>query len=633
MKQIVTNVFVHIRRYRLLMLLILFPLLILVYEWSGNSVPVDRADVNSGVIDLRERSMAHGSLLQLNGEWLSRNMSTGHTTREEVPDRWQAGERGFREYTLKMILPASTDDWGMAVGNIISANRLLINGRLAGQSGVPALSAKDTVPLNKPYYVFFDGSKRPQTMTLTLQVANHSVYAGGFIQPLLLATQKDIQNLQARERSKDLAVASVALCFSLFSFGIFLIRRNERTSLYFSLMSLSLAIHALIFSQRLIYEWLPFLSFSAVGTLQFMNALSLVFFIKFYRDVLNDSWLQRISPWVDKGAWVLLAVFLLLPHSMLTRFAGVVALLIFFTFSLLLLVSVRALFRHSLRSSLILLGFSLPVYVSLKLVLFLVLGVDSYADVTSINPLVIPLFIFTQAIVIAQTQREQEVQIRQASEALIKSEIAFLRAQIKPHFLYNALNTLMWATDKSPEQTKYLIFHLSNVLRASYHFDYAKQVVPFTDEITIVRSYLIIEEARFADRLVIQYDLETEDFMLPPFVLQPLVENALQHGILVKHEGGQLTIGTRRVQGEMNGIEVYIEDDGPGMTEDRFHSLIMNDVKSIRNDDSGSVSGVGLPNVHMRLLRINHSGLRLEQVKPSGARIVFFIKSNNKNDT
>lgn len=158
----------------------------------------------------------------------------------------------------------------------------------------------------------------------------------------------------------------------------------------------------------------------------------------------------------------------------------------------------------------------------------------------------------------------QELEQEQTSRELEKARYLSLQAQIDPHFLFNTLNVISHtALFENASGTVKLINSLASVFRYRLEF---KNEVTLADEITFVREYLEIQQARFGERLKYKLDDPAlyNDFTIPPFVIQPFVENAVRHGIEPKETGGTVIVAISR---EGDSIHVTIEDDGVGVPE------------------------------------------------------------------
>jgi two-component system, LytTR family, sensor kinase len=163
---------------------------------------------------------------------------------------------------------------------------------------------------------------------------------------------------------------------------------------------------------------------------------------------------------------------------------------------------------------------------------------------------------------------------------LAQSQLQVLRMQLQPHFLFNTLNAISALVLADPPQAKVMIARLSDFLRLTLEQHHVQQV-PLSREVQFLEAYLGIQKVRFQDRLVTHLDVgDTGNAMVPSLILQPLVENALRHGLLAKTGGGELRIMARRIDGDLH---VQVEDDGLGLPL------------------TGAVEGVGLSNTRARL--------------------------------
>lgn len=174
-----------------------------------------------------------------------------------------------------------------------------------------------------------------------------------------------------------------------------------------------------------------------------------------------------------------------------------------------------------------------------------------------------------------------------------KSEMKALQAQINPHFLYNTLDSIIWMSEAGRnEEVVLMTSALAKLLRQSISND--KEQVRIAEEIEYVRSYLIIQKMRYKDKLEYSIDVVPEimEVKIIKFVLQPLVENAIYHGLKYKEKRGNLSI-----RGYERGGKVYItiSDDGGGMSETQLLHVFDETNKEHKS------SGVGVPNVQKRL--------------------------------
>ena len=197
---------------------------------------------------------------------------------------------------------------------------------------------------------------------------------------------------------------------------------------------------------------------------------------------------------------------------------------------------------------------------------------------------------------------------------LEKAELRALQAQINPHFLFNALNTIVSYTRTDADIARKLLIHLGNYFRNS--LQKVEDFIDFQTEIKNIQSYLAIEEARFGHRLKVLYNIEDNiNCQLPPLIIQPIVENAVKHGLLPQKTGGTITIAARNSEW---GTVIIIIDDGVGMTPEKIKSLF---------HDPSIHQGIGMRNVDKRLRLIygEKSGLIVESEPQKGTKVTIRI--------
>ncbi|ADL06995.1 sensor histidine kinase [Thermosediminibacter oceani] len=203
---------------------------------------------------------------------------------------------------------------------------------------------------------------------------------------------------------------------------------------------------------------------------------------------------------------------------------------------------------------------------------------------------------------------------------LAKAELRALQSQINPHFLFNALNTIVSICRKDPEQARALLIYLGEFFRKN--LSSGRELVPLEQEIEHVKAYLAIEQARFGERLKVVFEIDpVTGVMVPPLILQPLVENAVKHGLLPKKEGGTVIIKAKNVTG---GMEITVADDGMGMDEDTLKGILLHRVSSDR---------IGLCNVNERLESLygEESRLKVSSKPMLGTVVKFFIPAAAEN--
>ena len=218
----------------------------------------------------------------------------------------------------------------------------------------------------------------------------------------------------------------------------------------------------------------------------------------------------------------------------------------------------------------------------------------------------------------AQQIKQQELELKQKELELTQSRIATMTSQIQPHFIYNTLTAIKSLIRVDPEQAVDTVTDFSNYLRKNLNSLSITTPVSFDDELKHVETYLSIEQKRFQNKLNISYDIAARDFYLPSLTIQPIVENAVRHGITSSKEGGgNITISA---YGQDKDIIITVTDDGAGFDTDQ----IKNKKEQIK---------VGLENVRTRLSAMVGGTLDVQSKIGIGTKVTIIIPKINEEKT
>lgn len=215
-------------------------------------------------------------------------------------------------------------------------------------------------------------------------------------------------------------------------------------------------------------------------------------------------------------------------------------------------------------------------------------------------------------LIFVNIQFEYEIKIRKQETELSEQRIALALSQIQPHFLYNSLGTIAELCRIDPEKAERTTIKFSSFLRANMDSLNSHAPIPFSKEIDHVENYLFLEQQRFGDRLRVVYNICSENFSVPSLSVQPLVENAVVHGVLRKKEGGCITISTS--EGEEH-YSITISDDGIGME------------RSKAMESLGNHAHVGIENVRNRIESMVNGTLKIDSDE-NGTTITIKIPKN-----
>lgn len=234
----------------------------------------------------------------------------------------------------------------------------------------------------------------------------------------------------------------------------------------------------------------------------------------------------------------------------------------------------------------------------LDLFVFYFSGDSARLSFTLAAHLIYVIVVGTQTLVRANRQ-EMELE---------KSRTAVMRSQIQPHFLFNSLTAIAMLCEKDPKLAKETAITFADYYRGNLRAIDRTEPIHFQQELEHLKMYLFIQKQRFGEYLNVVFDIETTDFLIPALSIQPLVENAVKHGIGAKEEGGTVTIAVRELS---DSFQITVSDDGVGF-----------DPNAIDNRDR---QHIGLENVRNRLLLMCDAILSVDSVLGKGTTITISL--------
>lgn len=228
--------------------------------------------------------------------------------------------------------------------------------------------------------------------------------------------------------------------------------------------------------------------------------------------------------------------------------------------------------------------------------------------------LLYPAFGISLLLIYIVLQQEQEKLLIEKELELSDSRIKVMVSQIQPHFLYNTLNSIYHLCEKDSGMAQRAISDFSDYLRMNLKSLDHTEPIPFAEELKHVKTYLHLEKMRFEEELRVEYDIEADEFLLPALTIQPLVENAVKHGIIPKKGGGTVTLAARE---ESECYRIIIADDGVGF------------VPGIKKEDGKS--HIGIRNVRQRLREMCRAELDIESALGKGTKVTITLPKGQQN--
>lgn len=589
---------------------------------------------SKGIVDLSAWDFTKSGPVSLNGEWAcydgqlltpadfggmgaQKPRLTGYVNltagRIDNPSLRINAPKGVRTYRLVVKTGPSSQTFGLKVDNINMSSRLYVGGTLQGESGTPAEAGQGYSRKPQTYNAYFQ--LRGGRTEILLQTANYDDPFYGTQYTLLFGLQKDISFNTEITGAIELCGAAAAFLLAFFYLCMYLARKKDRWFLFASFEFFGLTLAMLTAGEKLLYFILPSIPFELFAKLQaFCLPVIFVSIIAFTRStsrIFLPEWYVRIN---YRTSLVYTAAVIFTPYSVYVYLSGVWGTFLVLS-QLCFLWMLRRVYQmvpHPLQKTEVLLsGFcmgALMICLANNL-----LYNFSWVPSKAVNSVAACIFILLSIAVIA-------LRLMESMEETVQNELAFLQAQIKPHFIYNAINIIISFCYTDGERAAKLLTNFSRYLRLTFDVDKQSERVPLRREIDMIKAYMEIEQARFGDTIRIEYDIEESllDRQIPPLIIQPLVENAIRHGLRKKEGGGLVTVSVHNPGG---AFTIVVKDNGIGIPPGLADRL---------KNPGRNREGVGLVNVNRRVGRWKNARMELAGKEGAGTVVTITVKPNDK---
>lgn len=583
------------------------------------------AITNNGRADLSGIDFSHNSLVSLDGQWefywnKLLMPESFHSEQEpqmdsfmKVPGIWadNAGthynRKGIATYRMSLYYPSSLKDPAVRIQNAATAYKLYANGQLVAKVGNAAYSqayfkeGEQTLIIDLP--------KDTQEIELVFQVANLNYATGGLRANPVFGSKQVLEQQKMILLVIQLLFIGGVFIFSLHYFFLFLLQAKNKTALFFSILCFITVLRSLIWGETPLMILFPDVSFDLRMYINYLTGYNYVpMVILFVHSIYAVEIKKRITGFILLPTLVFDGMLLFTSPEFMSSYTNCIYIILLLQMLYIMGMLIKAVLRKRDNSVLMFIAICVFIWAINTDIL-------NYKVIGSINLLCMFLFgnfavilamSYVQAIQQAVDHKklilynEKLLEADKLKDKIMATEMSFLQAQIKPHFLYNALNAIANVCEKDGKQAGKLIIYLAVYLRGSLEFNNLNKIVTIEKELEFVDTYFCIEQARFGQKIQLRKEIEIPlDVQIPVLILQPLVENAVRHGISKKTGGGTVTV---RMMQKGDNIYIEIEDDGAGISCEKLKVLLNED-----NIDQG----VGLLNIHNRLLKLYGRGLEI----------------------
>ncbi len=592
-----------------------------------------------GNLDLSGWNFKEEGSVDLTGEWefypgsllLPSELNQTIKKYGQVPGSWSRKllfdmpVRGCGTYRLKITLPEESGKLLIKIQNIWMAHCIYLNGIQVKESGKVTDSEAGYLALNTPYMMAVNPVN---TLDIVIQVANYTYYDGGIIAPLQLGPMSQMEVKNRLYFGLDLAGLFLFLTFGVFYLHLYRMRDKEVSYLYSGLYLILLAFITITSGEKLFMRLLPSLPFDVAYKFQdFVARGGFPVLILFLRSVEPKVMGHKLMMYILSPVLLYFVLIILTPLSFHSTFLDEICLYQ----NIIMLSCVGRLFyilvRNENRGS----PFNEFTYIVTSFVFVTLLQFNEgliYLGIVhnnAIGKISSFGFLFSLNVVLARryTSKLEEAQIL-SRELKLSNEIlndcidrmTLMQVQMKPHFIYNTLNNIIALCYEDSEKAANLVYLLSTYLRHVFLTDQPGIKIPVTKELELIHTYIEIEKLRFGDRLNYKTNIDTaiymEQIMIPALIIQPLVENAVVHGLFNKP--GRGTVRLTVTEGDYF-IKVMVEDDGTGMDDDRLYQIL--------NEDT--CTGFGIKNIRKRLVAIPKASFSIDSELEKGTRCILYL--------
>lgn len=588
---------------------------ILILTSTGCSTIASAPRAKQGVLDLRNWDFASSGIISLDGEWdfywnRLLNYSDFKENEEDdfvlVPETWdnyvmnqtELSGKGFATYRLRVQTNLAKGTLlALRLKTVSSAYQIFIDDTYLIGAGTVSTDGKGEKGAYHPQSgIFLVPNKE---FDIIIQVSNFHYARGGLWDSLSLGQAEQIQNYENMLVGRETFLIGVLIIIALFYMAIFFLIRELKYTLYFSLLAFSAAISVDTVGEFLLFH--SSIPFRCVISIWYGATGWLTFFLLMFMHELFPSGFSRIATRIYLCIMIVFqTIYIFVNPVYYTKFAFVsnlsecIAILVV---CVIILIGARKGYKNW-QLNIISIFFLLFGY--LHDILYLTNSIESPMK---------EIFYWSSLVALMIQMITQAQRIKTYFDSKASAEMMLLQAQIKPHFLYNTINTIISVSRFDGERARDLLMDFGQYLRKSFDFKSSEQLVTLEHEIELAKAYIAIEKARFGNRLDVDFHIKGDIYNLkvPILVLQPIIENAIIHGVLPKAEGGTVDIQISR---EGQTLFFSVKDNGVGMDKAKLEDIL-----------AGNTNHIGLSNIDSRLRRLYKQGLEMTSKEDEGTEI------------
>lgn len=590
----------------------------------------------NGVLNLTQWDLKSDGNIWIDGDWefyWNRFLSYHELKSQiadiyaKVPHLWTQYQidgkhlpgQGFATYKLRVKTNLPPDTLlGLEINTFSSAYNLYINETLVASNGRIGKSYAEEIGEYRPQTVIF---ATPHTLTpnnsfdIIIHVSNFQSAEAGFWNSIKMGSSQNILAQHNYIVGQAYFILGILYFSTIFFTFLFFFRRELKYTLYFAIFCF-LAIFAIDMSSNIVitnfistinFNWFVFIWYASTTWIWFFW---LLFLNEFYRSRFSTLVL-RVYFAASIISQILYSFTTPLFYTKFTYIWYFIETSTLFSSVVIVLIAIKKGYKWVwLNLICVILILTSYIYNFLRWINVINYNWGEFLSIAVSVFMLIQIFI-------------QAERVKQFYDEKRASELKFLQSQIKPHFLYNTLNTFVAISRYDMDQARSLLIDFSKYLRHSFDFKDLGQLVPIENEISLAQYYAKIEMVRFEGRCDVVFDIDDDlkndsKIVVPLLVLQPIIENGLVHGILPKPEGGRVDVSIKK---DKNSIIFSVKDNGIGMSSEILEKLLSKNILY-----NAARASVGMQNIDSRLRSLYGKGLTIKSTLNAGTIITWQVK-------
>lgn len=551
------------------------------------------ATVIQGTADLSTSDVTD-NILRLDGTWRFQSSLLDQVDRQTYRSVPHVTPHQVATYEADVFLPPG--QYALRVPR----NHPHVHLAIDGEKVSPVYSS---TPDSRHAYLILLDTQTPD-FRLTMQVSGSDEFPTGIQDSLLIGPTSSMMALQNKLFSYDFVIILISLLIFSFYAIVFTFHRKESLYLYGAAFFFLIGLSLLTRDQMIIFEFVPDMTYVFAHKFSMITGLLSVTMLIGFALRLEQVPFNRFLSIASYPLYALSLIALIIPysgHETFDYFAWVYVLVVAFFWTGL---NINWLFERKddgYPFEFLIFTLSMVVgYIGQLINVFV--NHPNQVLYSSVLSLIYFLLMFMLLPVHLSTDKRQK---RDMQTFATQSEISFFNAQIKPHFLYNTFGNVIALCYTAPSEAARLLSHLSTYVRFIFENGRTETDILLSQELAVIDSYLMIEQTRFngAFTIVKNIDDTVLNALIPPLLIQPLVENAVQHGLMRK-DGVKRLILSVQDAGDM--IDIRISDNGVGFDP----------TATLRK-----VSGIGIPNVKSRISYLPDATFKLNSEPGVGTHV------------